>query len=137
MKKIIYISVFITMMIPQVYAQVAIIANKGVSANSLTIGQLKNLYTLQSNELNSQKVKIFFLTSEGTALSTFLKGIGENSGDLKKQWLKAKLTGGSAPPEAVASEDDVLSKVSSTSGAIGFVSVDKISPNVKVLLEIK
>ncbi|HRI48292.1 MAG TPA: hypothetical protein PK559_14385 [Ignavibacteriaceae bacterium] len=137
MKKIYFLAILLSLTIPNIYAQVAIIANKGVSANSVSIAQLKNLYTLQSSELNSQKVRLYFLTNEGSTLSTFLKGIGENNGDLKKQWLKAKLTGGSTPPEPVSSEDDVLSKVSSTAGAIGFISADKVNSNVKVLLEIK
>jgi ABC-type phosphate transport system substrate-binding protein len=56
---------------------------------------------------------------------------------MKKLWMKVQLTGEGQPPTGVGSEDEVLSKVASTPGAIGFVSSDKVNGSVKVLLTIK
>ena len=52
---------------------------------------------------------------------------------MKSIWLKKMLSGEGDPPEALKSESEVLQKVSSTPGAIGFVSEANISDDVKVL----
>jgi len=53
---------------------------------------------------------------------------------MKSIWLKKKLSGKWNPPESVETEDDVFIKVSSTPGAIGFISLAKVTSEVKTLL---
>ncbi len=47
------------------------------------------------------------------------------------------LSGDGQAPDALGSEDEVVNKVASTPGAIGYVSADKAGDNVKILLVIK
>jgi ABC-type phosphate transport system substrate-binding protein len=56
---------------------------------------------------------------------------------IKKVWMKLQLTGEGQAPEGLGSDDEVVSKVASTPGAIGYVDAAKVNDNVKVLLEIK
>ena len=118
-------------------AQVAIIANKNISVNKIDLNSLVNLYTLQSNELNGQKVKLFFYASENEDLKKFLSAIGKSSADLKKMWLKAKLTGNGNPPDNASGDEDMVQKVASTSNAVGFVAVKNANSSVKILMKLE
>ncbi len=119
-----------------VNAQIAIIANKSVNVISMDITNLKNLYTIQSNEAGSQKVKLFFLNENGDTENKFLSTMGKSLLELKKIWLTAKLTGNGKPPDMVASAQDMIEKIKSTPGAIGFVDLKYINESIKVLLKI-
>ncbi len=115
-------------------AQVAVIANKDVAVSSLDETTVKNLYNLVVNEVGGAKVKLFDLTSDTPTKVKFFEMIGKPGAEMRKVWLKAKLTGNGTPPEGVATEDDVVAKVASTPGAIGYVSKDKAGAGVKVLM---
>jgi len=118
-------------------AQVAVIANKSINAKAVDNNSLSNLYTLQSNELGSQKVKLFFLTTENETNKIFLKSINKSMQDLKKIWLRAKLTGNGFAPDFVSSEAEMIEKVTSTPNSIGFVNQKEVSGDVKVLGKIQ
>jgi ABC-type phosphate transport system substrate-binding protein len=117
-------------------AQIAIIANKSVNITSIDITNLKNLYTIQSNEAGSQKVKLFFLNENGDTENKFLGAMGKSLLELKKVWLTAKLTGNGKPPDMVATAKDMIEKIKSTPGAIGFVDLKSVNESIKVLLKI-
>lgn len=114
-------------------AQVAVIANKSLNAKAVDKNAVTNLYTLQSNEVGSQKVKLFFLTTENETNKKFLDVLGKSFQDLKKIWLRAKLTGNGFAPEFVSSESEMLDKVGSTPNSIGFVNQKDAGETVKVV----
>ncbi|MGE5315897.1 MAG: hypothetical protein ACM3Q4_14480 [Acidobacteriota bacterium] len=115
-------------------AQVAVIGNKSLGSAALDLTKVKNLYLLVSNEVNGSKVKLFDVQSDTPTKAKFYEALGKPASEAKKVWLKAKLTGNGTPPEAVGSEDDVLAKVESTPGAIGYISAEKAHSKVKTLL---
>lgn len=49
------------------FAQVAVIGNKGMDATSLDIAKLKNLFSLLSNEIDGEKVKLFDINGKMAA----------------------------------------------------------------------
>jgi ABC-type phosphate transport system substrate-binding protein len=118
-------------------AQVSVIANKNLKSDKINLATLKDIYNLDTQSLNGEKVKLFDFSSDNSVKNNFYSAINTNPAEIKKVWLKAKLTGGGNPPVNVSSEDEMINKVSSTDGAIGFVSSSKVSDKVKVLLEIK
>jgi ABC-type phosphate transport system substrate-binding protein len=118
-------------------AQVAVIANKDFGPSSLDETTVKNLYNLVVNDVGGNKVKLFDMSNDTPSKQKFFAMIGKASTDMRKVWLKAKLTGNGTPPEAAASEDDMLAKVSSTPGGIGYVPKSKVGGNVKVLMLIE
>ncbi|MBI9071032.1 MAG: hypothetical protein JEY94_05510 [Melioribacteraceae bacterium] len=83
--------------------------------------------------MGSTKVKLFDYSIENSIKISFLGTIGKSSLELKKAWLKAKLTGKGNPPATVGSEDEMINKIASTPGAIGFISSSKVNDQVKVL----
>jgi ABC-type phosphate transport system substrate-binding protein len=117
-------------------AQVVIIANKNLPVKSIDNNSLVNLYILQSNELSGQKVKLFYSNTENEAVTKLLQIIGKSGSELKKIWLKAKLTGNGNPPENAFSDEDMIQKVASTPNSIGFVSLKSANASVKILLKL-
>ena len=77
------------------------------------------------------------LDNSSDTKSGFYSGIGKDQLSLKKEWMKKQLTGEAKAPEAVGSDEDVIQKVASTKGAIGFVKSSKVTGDVKVLVELK
>jgi len=51
--------------------------------------------------------------------------------------MKKQLTGEAKAPETIGSDEDVIKKVASTPGSIGYVKASSVTGEVKVLLEIK
>ncbi len=117
--------------------KIAIIANKGVKANTADLATMKNVYALDVTSLGGTKVKLFDYSSDNPSVQALYGAFGKTQTEYKKIWLKAKLTGSGDPPSTVGNEDEMLSKVASTPGAIGYVPISKVNDNVKVLLEIK
>lgn len=118
-------------------AQVSVIANKSLKSDKINLTTLKDIYNLDSQSLNGEKLKIFDFSSDNATKNSFYSALGTSAAEIKKVWLKAKLTGSGNPPENVNSDDDMINKVASTNGAIGFVKSTSVNSNVKVLLELK
>ena len=136
MKKIILIVIMLTFS-TCITAQIAVIANKSIKISSIDKTTLKNLYELNSNQLAGEKVKLFDITGDDNVISSFYSYINNSVSEIKKKWMKAKLTGNGNPPEFVNSYEEMVSKVASTKGGIGYVKQSLVKEDVKVLLIIK
>ena len=136
-KKLFIITLLIIVCASLSFAQVSVIANKNLKADKINISTLKDIYQLDSQSLNGEKVKLFDFASDNSAKNSFYSALGTSAAEIKKVWLKAKLTGAGNPPESVSSDDDMINKVASTNGAIGFIKSSSVNGNVKVLMEIK
>ncbi|MEK7729187.1 MAG: hypothetical protein AAB354_12300 [candidate division KSB1 bacterium] len=118
-------------------AQVAVIANKDVPLDSLSKAQLRDFYSYEMKQWDkSIAVAVVDLKLTSAAKDAFYKFLGMTASRMKSLWLKKMLMGESGEPLAVKSEEEMLKKVASTSGALGFVSLSKITPEVKTLLVI-
>lgn len=119
----------------EINAQVAVIANKNLVVDAIDINTLKNIYEINSNELDGNKVVLFNLSSDDQATEKFYGSLGTSFNKIKKVWLRAKLTGNGNLPTSVSS-DEMLKKIASTPGAIGFIPEEKVNSDVKVLLKL-
>lgn len=121
-----------------VVSQVAIISHKTVPVDSITKSALLDLYTgdIQSWS-NGEPVIVFDLKTRGDTKTIFYDFLGKKSSRMKSIWLKKKLSGEWDPPESSDTEDEIIKKVSTTTGAIGFVSLSKVTDDVKVLFIIQ
>lgn len=119
------------------HAQVAVIAHKGVPVDQADAETLEDIYLLEQNQWDdgSQIVR-FDLNTENDTKTTFYGHLGQEVSDVKKVWLKMKLSGEGQPPEKV-SPGQVVDEVSSTSAAIGYVSADAVTDAVKVIATIE
>jgi ABC-type phosphate transport system substrate-binding protein len=115
-------------------AQVVIIANKSVSLSNVNKAKIVNIYSLTiKNGDNGEKIVLFDLKNDNITKSKFYSYIGKSNSDMKMVWMRAQLTGAGFAPTAVMSEEDVLTKVANTPGAIGYISAKLVDSSVKVL----
>lgn len=116
-------------------AQVAVIAHKSVPRDSLKKSQLLDFYTGDVKSWgNDVRVVVFDLKPRGEVRDAFYEFLGKPSSRMKSIWMKKMLSGEGEPPEALKSEDEMLRKVASTPGAIGFISRSKSNNEVKTLM---
>lgn len=114
-------------------AQIAVIANPSVSEASVDAGQAANIYKLNTTSWSGGESIALFDLKSGDSKDAFYAAIGEKPGQLKKVWMRAKLSGEGQPPTPVGSDQEMIQKVSSTPGAIGYVDAANVTDGVKVL----
>ena len=118
-------------------AQVAVIAHPAVPEDAVSKSQLLDFYTGDiTSWSNGDPVVVLDLQVKSVVKTAFYKFIGKSTSRMKSIWLKKKLSGEGGPPEAFPSEEQVLDKVASTPGAIGFVAQSRVRNTVKTLLVI-
>ena len=118
--------------------QVAVIAHKSVPVDSINKSELLDLYTGETSIWrDSEPVIIFDLKEKGKTRKTFYKFLGMSSSRIKSRWLIRMLSGEADPPEFLKSEEELLRKVSTTKGAIGFLDRSKPNGKVKILMTIQ
>lgn len=128
---------FMLILTSQGFAQIAVVANKSVPVNEIKIKSLDDIYSLRVKAWNNGKAIVpITLKADNEETQKFFGAFGKTFLEMKKFWMRQQLTGEGQPPEGVGSDDDVISKVASTPGAIGFVSKDKVTDKVKVLFTI-
>ena len=120
------------------FSQVAVIANTSVPVDQIEKNELENFYTGDIRKWNNgEPIIVFDLKAKGEVQETFYNFLGKSTSRMKSIWMKNMLSGEGDPPESIPSEEEVLKKVASTPGAIGFVSQAKTSEDVKILIVIR
>lgn len=118
----------------EVRAQVVVIGHKAVPTDTLTRAQLLDLYTGDVKSWsNKTPVVVLDLAAQSETKNGFYMLLGLTSSRIKSIRLKKLLLGEGDPPELLKSEDEVVKKVTSTPGAIGYVSQSKAGSEVKII----
>ena len=114
--------------------QVAVIAHKSAPMDSIEKIKLLDFYTGDIRVWDDDRpVVVFDLKPRGDVRNAFYKFLGKSSSRMKSIWMKKMLSGESDPPESMQSEEDILKKVATTPGAIGFVSQSIVNKDVKTV----
>ena len=120
------------------FSQVAVIAHKSVPIDKIKKSELLDFYTGDIKKWrDNQPVVVFDLKPRGEVKETFYKFLGKSSSRMKSIWLKKMLLGEGDPPDSMKLEKELLKKVATTTGAIGFVSQSQVSGDVKTLIIIE
>ncbi|MFB6249932.1 MAG: hypothetical protein ABEL97_15330 [Salinibacter sp.] len=137
MKRFLFTALLLLGFVGASHAQVAVIAHQEVPLDQIDAGTLEDIYLLEQGKWDdgSQIVR-FNLETDDAVKTTFFRYLGQEVSDVKKVWLRKKLSGAAQPPEEVSS-DQIVDKVSSTSGAIGYVPADAATDAVKVIATIE
>ncbi len=117
-------------------AQVAVIVNKSVGASSLTSAQCAAIYSLDNKTWPNGDKVVVFDSKNSTTKAKFFGFIGKTDAELKKIWMRVQLSGGGKAPEGLASDEEIVGKVASTPGAIGYVGAAAAGGNVKVVVTV-
>jgi ABC-type phosphate transport system substrate-binding protein len=118
-------------------AQVVVIANRSVPVSSIDTETLVDIYMLAHTKWqNDVPIRVFALKKGSQSMEQFYAHIGMTILALNKQWLRIQLTGEGRAP-LVLGDDEIVSRVAATPGAIGFVDHSRVTGDVKVLWEIE
>jgi len=136
--RIILICIFLFVNSLSVYAQYSVVVSKSNSnVAELSAKEIKDIYTYDVRTWkDGSKIVPYDLKSD-SARDKFCGFLGVTYTDFKKTWMKLQLAGEAKAPEALGSDDEVISKITQNPNAIGFISSDKVNENVKVVAVIK
>ena len=118
-----------------VQAQVSVIGNKSVG-ETVNTAKVISIYSLTTTKW-ADGTKITVYDNGSDANTAFYSALGKDHLSFKKEWMKKQLTGEAKAPENLGGDADVVAKVASTPGAIGFVKTSSVTGGVKVIIELK
>ena len=134
MKNLFFFILFILILAPSIQAQVVVIAHPDVPADSIEKSEIIDFYIGDIKKWkDGTSVVLFDLRSKSRTKRIFYNYIGKTSSRMKSIWMKNLLSGEGEPPETVNTDDEMIKKVAATPGALGFISLNTPTHNVKVL----
>ncbi|MEM6783999.1 MAG: hypothetical protein AAF624_09745 [Bacteroidota bacterium] len=105
---------------------VAVVVHPDVPEISLDRSDLLDLYLGDVRFWDDgTRVVLFDQRRTTDVKESFYDYLGRSISRMKSLWLRRRLAGEGDPPEALASDDAVLTQVAETPGAIGFVRADR------------
>ncbi len=104
-------------------AQVSVIAHPSVPVSQLDHDQLLDYYTGELDTWNDGSVVVILdLKTRNETRKRFYSYLGKSASRIKTIWIRKKLSGEGNPPQAFKTDQEIMAKVASTPGAIGFVA---------------
>ncbi len=119
---------------PQDPAMVAI-AFPSSSENVISQSSLRAIFGMRLNKWPADTpVKVFVMKDDAPEHGAFSKNILQVfPHQLRLAWDRQVFSGQGQYPEQVASTQEMLSKISSTPGAIGYIKTSEVTNNVRIL----
>lgn len=115
--------------------EVAVIAHPSVPVRQIDRAELLDLYSGDVKEWHDGvPIVVLDLKPKSGVKDAFYKYLGKSSSRMKSIWMKNLLSGEGHPPEAQMSETEILRKVASTPGAIGYVNRSLVTDAVVELV---
>lgn len=116
-------------------AQIAVIVNPGNSVENITTADLGEIYSGDMTRWpGGGKIVLVDQKSNKELSDRFYQVIlNKTTGKVRQIWIKKMLQGEMPTPEAKESNESVVSFVSRTAGAIGFVEAGSVTEAVKVV----
>ncbi|MCX6120155.1 MAG: hypothetical protein NTX44_00850 [Ignavibacteriales bacterium] len=112
--------------------------NKSIPVSKITAGSLKQIYNLNNTKWSDGTKIIVYDSKDQFLRQALCDFIGEDILILRKLWMKLQLSGEAKAPEAVQNDDEMIKKVTSTLGAIGYIHTSAIKGNdLKVIATIE
>ena len=123
------------LVVPVSSGEVAVIAHPSVPVRQISRPELLDLYTGDVREWRDGKpIVVFDLKLKSSIKDAFYGYLGKSSSRMKSIWMKNLLSGEGQPPEAQPSEAEILQKVISTPGAIGYIDRTLVTGDVVELV---
>lgn len=125
---------FAALCAPRAQAQVIVIANTSVNADSVSKAELRDVYNGVSTSLkNGARVRPVILKDGPTHNQFLMDYLGKNSVTFVIAWRGLVLSGQATMPKSIDSEPAMVDYVAKTPGAIGYVSKATAHDSVKEL----
>jgi ABC-type phosphate transport system substrate-binding protein len=114
-------------------ADVVLIANEDIPVHELSRNEVKNIFLSKVKSIDNITVRLVMMR-KNELTDQFLKdAVGKTFTQFSNYYKKMIFTGRGRPPKRAASEADMLIYVSSTSGAIGYLSRDLVTDSVRII----
>lgn len=127
---------FFLTMSPMAYAEgdILVIGHPDIPVNSLSTDNLSDIFqALKGQWPDGGKIKVVML-KQGPTHEAFAETVlNIKAAQLKEVWKKVIFSGAGITPKVVHSEEDCVTFITSTKGAIGYISSTTPHTGVKVL----
>jgi ABC-type phosphate transport system substrate-binding protein len=118
-------------------ADIAIIANPEFAADSATADDVKRLFLGKATGVSGVNATPVDHKSGGEEWAQFYGTVvGKSAGQLRAYWSRLIFTGKGKPPKALGNDEEVVSAVAGDASLIGYVDVDAVTGDVKILLTV-
>ncbi len=115
-------------------ADVKIVANSSVRANSISLADLRSVFLLQRKTLKDGSLVEPVLGKSGVTTDVFMKRyMNRDLEEIHTYYQGLVFTGKGSMPRHFNSDAEVVAHVARTRGAIGYVDADASTEGVKVL----
>ncbi len=115
-------------------ADVKVIANSSVKADTISPEEIKRVFLQEQNSLADGSHVEPVLEKDGPSHEAFLKMyIGRTDDNLQTYYRALVFTGRGSMPKELGSDAEMVAYVARTRGAIGYVSAETSSEGVKIL----
>ncbi len=119
-----------------VCADVAVVANKSITTDSISKKEAKKIFLGKTKSLGGTSLTLADLPKGDKSRDEFYKNVVKKNGKkLKAYWAKIVFSGKGSPPKSLKSDEEMINWVSSTPGGIGYVNSLSVNNSVKVLLK--
>ncbi len=114
---------------------VEIIANRSVSVNTLSLASARAIFGMrQTKWLDDTRIQVFVLDDAHPAHVALCKEqLNLFPYQLRQSWDRLVYSGMAQAPIEVASEEELINRVATTSGAIGYVRKVKPNDSIKII----
>jgi TonB family protein len=115
-------------------ADLKVVANPGVKTDSISIGELRNIFLAETETLRDGSHVEPVFEREGAVHDAFVKDfLKQTNASLRSHYGELVFTGKAAMPKSFNSDAEVVAYVAVTRGAIGYVSASAGTEGAKVL----
>lgn len=117
--------------------EILVVVNNSVGDSQLSQNDLRNIYLGNKKYWKGQQRIVVLQRSPSHAgsVSMFKKVVGMSSKEYRLYWRKKELAGDGVEPKTVAKASDILKKIASRKGTIGYVLQSEYvqTPTTKVI----
>ena len=119
----------------QVPSSIKVIVNPSNETSSLTMDQVSKFFLKKATQwADGTKVAPVDQPETSTVAEKFFKAVhGKSPGAVKSYWQQQIFSGRAVPPPVKGSDAEVIAFVKANPGAIGYVSADAPTADVKVI----
>lgn len=116
-------------------AEVLVITHPSVDTNQISATYLSRVYAMQIKSWPSgQPIKVFSFTPQSDEFKEFVVNKAKlQPHQLNRHWKRLLFTGTGRIPTTVNSTDQMIEKVSTTPGSIGYINSTMVPSNTKAL----
>ncbi len=119
---LLWLTLFITLSFSSASAEIILIANPNISETSLSLKDVQRIFLRKKKILSGKALHIAIQKNKSKHSEFLQKYVHKTPSQFNRYYKKLVFTGKGKPPLLVADDSAMLSYISSTPGAIGYIS---------------